>query len=122
MLNVLAPSGALPPASLEPMPEAPVRIPGREGTGLAEGGYRVTYGTSFVMAVELTESGPQGVGLLAYGQSCDPESVHHADGTEAYAAKQTRPLRFTDSQIAADPDLERFRLSSPWVPASSPLA
>jgi acyl-homoserine-lactone acylase len=122
MLNVLAPSGALPPASLEPMPETPVRIPGREGTGLAEGGYRVTYGTSFVMAVELTEDGPRGVGLLAYGQSCDPESVHHADGTEAYAAKQTRHLCFTDSQIAADPDLERFRLSSPWVPASSPLA
>lgn len=112
MLNVLAPSGALPPASLEPMPAAPIAIPGRDRTGLAEGGYRVTYGTSFVMAVDLRADGPEAVGLLAYGQSCDPESEHHVDGTRAYSAKETRVLRYTDEQIQADPHLEQFSLRS----------
>ena len=68
---------------------------------------RCTYGTSFVMAVEMTDDGPVGVGFLAYGQSGDPASIHHVDGTQAYAAKQTRPLRFTDADIDADPELVR---------------
>jgi acyl-homoserine-lactone acylase len=112
MLNVLAPTGALPPASLEPLPEPPVAVVGRERTGLAEGGYRVTYGTSFLMAVELTADGPRGVGLLAYGQSSDPSSPRHLDGTEAYAAKAVRPLRYTDQEIAADPEVARLTLRS----------
>jgi acyl-homoserine-lactone acylase len=87
-------------------------VVGRERTGLAEGGYRVTYGTSFLMAVELTADGPRGVGLLAYGQSSDPSSPRHLDGTEAYAAKAVRPLRYTDQDIAADPEVARLTLRS----------
>ena len=79
-------------------------------SGIATGGYRVTYGTSFLMAVELTDDGPRGVGLLAYGQSGDGRSPHHVDGTEAYAAKATRPLLFTDQEIDADPNLVRRTL------------
>ncbi len=110
MLNVLAPSGALPPTSLDPMPAGVIQIPGRERTGLSAGGYCVTYGTSFLMAVELNEAGPSGVGLLAYGQSSNPNSPHSRDGLEAYAAGATRPLRFTDEAIAADPQLVRRKL------------
>ncbi len=110
VLNVLAPWGALPAASLEPAPIPPLALPGRSRTGLGPGGYLVTYGTSFLMAVELTAEGPRGVGLLAYGQSGDPDSPHHADGTEAYAAQQTRPLLFRDAEIEADPALERRSL------------
>ncbi|MCX7619476.1 MAG: penicillin acylase family protein [Acidimicrobiales bacterium] len=110
VLNVLAPWGALPAASLEPAPVPPVALPGRARTGLGDGGYLVTYGTSFLMAVELTADGPRGVGLLVYGQSGDPESLHHVDGTEAYAAKQTRPLRFRDGDIESDPSLVRRTL------------
>ena len=33
-------------------------IPGHERTGLADGGYQVTYGTSFLMVVEMTPDGP----------------------------------------------------------------
>jgi acyl-homoserine-lactone acylase len=62
------------------------------------------------MAVEMTDDGPQGVGLLAYGQSGDPTSPHHVDGTRAYAAKQLRPLLFTDAAIDADPHLVRRSL------------
>ena len=112
MMNVLAPSGALPAASLDPLPPAPEPVAGRERTGLRHAGYRVTYGTSFVMAVEFLAEGPSAVGLLAYGQSSDPDSPHHRDGTEAYAAGQVRPLRYTDEEIAASPVLSRIELRS----------
>jgi acyl-homoserine-lactone acylase len=110
MLNVLAPVGALPPASLDPMPVAPVAVPGRERTGLGEGGYQVTYGTSFLMAVDLTPDGPRGVGVMAYGQSGDDRSPHHVDGTRDFAAGRTRPLLFADADIEADPELVRVTL------------
>ncbi len=107
ILNVLAPAAALgaglPVDSLEPRPPPPPGVPGRPG--LSEGGYQVDYGTSFLMAVELTDDGPVGIGLLSYGQSGDPASPHHRDGTDAFAAKQVRPLLFTDAAIAADPNL-----------------
>ena len=110
--NILAPVGALSTASLEPghPPLAPVGDRTAR-TGLAEGGYRCTYGTSFLMAVELTDEGPRGLGLLAYGQSGDRRSEHHVDGTRAYAAKAVRPLLFTDADIEADPELERRSVS-----------
>ncbi len=108
MLNVLAPVGALASSTVEPPHEANPLQPGHERTGLAEGGYQVTYGTSFLMVTEMTPDGPEGVGLLAYGQSGDPSSPHHVDGTRAYAAGQVRALRFRDDQIEADPTLQRL--------------
>jgi len=110
LLNVLAPVGALPSASMDPMPAAPLAVPGRERTGLGVGGYQVTYGASFLMAVELTPDGPRGLGVMAYGQSGDGRSAHHVDGTRAFAAGRTRPLLFTDAQIEADPELTRVTL------------
>jgi acyl-homoserine-lactone acylase len=111
VMNVTQPTGALPSASLDPVPDPPISIAGRERTGLGVGGYQITYGTSFLMAVELTDDGPHGVGLLAYGQSEDPRSPHHADGTEAFAAAAVRPLLFTDDEIEADPELTRIHLT-----------
>lgn len=108
VLNILAPVGALPAASLEPGPAPLDHIPERTArTGLTAGGYRCTYGTSFLMAVEMTDDGPRGLGLLAYGQSGDGRSEHHVDGTRAYADKSVRPLLFTDADIEADPELDR---------------
>jgi acyl-homoserine-lactone acylase len=114
VLNILAPFGALASLSLEPVPAPlPAVAPDRATTsGIAGGGYRVTYGTSFLMAVELTDDGPQGIGLLSYGQAGDPRSPHHVDGTEAYAAKAMRPLLFTDAAIEADPALVRKTVRS----------
>ena len=111
-MNVLGPTGALPSASLEPTPVPPPRIAGRDGSGLHEGGYPVTYGTSLLMAVEITPDGPTAVGLLAYGQSSDPLSPHHVDGTVAYRDAAVRPLRFTDDEIADDPALTVTTLTS----------
>jgi acyl-homoserine-lactone acylase len=110
LLNVLAPVGALPSASMDPLPPAPLAVPGRERTGLGVGGYQVTYGASFLMAVELTPDGPRGVGVMAYGQSGDGRSPHHIDGTRAFAAGRTRPLLFADADIEADPELTRVAL------------
>ncbi|MCU1370966.1 MAG: hypothetical protein JWO77_2160 [Ilumatobacteraceae bacterium] len=120
VLNILAPFGALNSLSLEPGPAPLVPVaPERTMTsGIATGGYRTTYGTSFLMAVELTDDGPQGIGLLAYGQSGDDRSPHHVDGTEAYAAKATRPLLFTDDAIESDPNLIRRTLRSSSRPES----
>jgi acyl-homoserine-lactone acylase len=105
MLNVLAPVGALASSTIEPPVESNPLLAGHERTGLAEGGYQVSYGTSFLMVAEMTPEGPDAVGLLAYGQSGDPGSPHHLDGTVAYAGAQVRPLRFTEDQIQADPTL-----------------
>ncbi len=112
LLNVLAPVGALASSTLEPPAEANPLLPGHERTGLADGGYQCTYGTSFLMAVEMTPSGPDAVGLLAYGQSGDGDSPHHLDGTLAYAEAEVRPLRFSDEQIAGCTDL-RVQVVSP---------
>lgn len=111
VMNVLVCTENLKNHSLEPVPAAPAPIGGREATGLAEGGYQVRYGTSFLMAVDLTPDGPKGVGLLAYGQCGDPRSPHHADGTLAYAQRATRPLLFADTDIEADPELDRTVLT-----------
>jgi acyl-homoserine-lactone acylase len=113
VLNILAPVGALASATLEPGPPRPAPVGERTvRTGLGDGGYQCTYGTSFLMAVELTDDGPRGLGLLAYGQSGDTRSEHHVDGTRAYADKALRPLLFTDADIEADPHLERRTVTS----------
>ncbi|MFM7069014.1 MAG: penicillin acylase family protein, partial [Actinomycetes bacterium] len=111
VMNVLDPVVVLPPMTLEPAPAQPTRIAGRDATGLADGGYSVVYGASFLMAVDVTPSGPTGVGLLAYGQNEDHRSPHHADGTEAFAGQSVRPLRFTDAEIDADPALTRTTIT-----------
>lgn len=114
VLNILAPLGALSTTSLEPQPSVAQSIGSHsDRTGLRTDGYACTYGTSFLMAVEMTDDGPHGIGLLAYGQSGDDRSPHHVDGTEAYASKTTRPLHFTDEAIEADPNLVSRRIESP---------
>ncbi len=105
VVNVLGATGALPSASLEPIPAGPPPVAGRDRSGLAQGGYQVTYGTSFLAAIEVTPDGPVGVGVLAYGQSGDQMSARHAEGTVAYAGRRVRPLLFHDADVDADPDL-----------------
>ena len=106
--NVLSPNGTLPRSDLEPPMPMPAPVAGRaERTGLHEGGYPITYGTSWLMVVELTEDGPVGRGLLAYGQSGDARSPHHVDQVHAYAAKALRPLLVDDAAIDADTQRRR---------------
>ncbi len=82
------------------------RPPALTDGGLTERGYVVNYGTSFVMAVELTKDGPRGEGFLTYAQSSDPRSPHYRDQTiDLFSAKQWRKLLFRAEDIAADPEL-----------------
>jgi acyl-homoserine-lactone acylase len=65
----------------------------------------VAFGSSFIMAVELTATGPRARTILVYGLSANVSSPFHADQARLYAAKQWVTERFTDSEIAQDPQL-----------------
>ncbi len=103
--NILAPTGLLISSSLEPVSTKSTPIPQRtERSGLRKGGYEITYGTSFIMVVEMQDVGPKARGLLVYGQSEDPASPHYSDQIHYFSAKKLRPLLFTESDIIADPE------------------
>ncbi|NJA07166.1 acylase [Methylococcaceae bacterium WWC4] len=82
-------------------------------TGLTDQGYVVNYGTSFLLAVELTPQGPHGQAVLAFSQSTDPKSPHFADQTELFSKKGWRPCLFRDADIEADPSLRRYQVATP---------
>lgn len=66
----------------------------------------IPHGTSFVMAVELTKNGPRMSSLLVYGQSADKASPHHHDQAHLYVQKKWVSGRFSEQEIARDPDLK----------------
>ncbi|WEF31455.1 penicillin acylase family protein [Pseudoduganella chitinolytica] len=72
-----------------------------------DGRFEVTGGTSYVQVVELGSAGPRAQALLAYSQSDDPASPHHADQTRRFVERQWVTLPFTPAEIAADPALRR---------------
>ena len=73
------------------------------GTGTPTAG---AFGSSFLMAVELTPDGPRARTLLTYGQSSNPASPHFTDQTRLFSRKQWVTERFTASEIAGDPALK----------------
>ncbi|MEZ4450297.1 MAG: penicillin acylase family protein [Nannocystaceae bacterium] len=80
-------------------------------TDLATDGYQITYGSSFIMAVELTPEGPEGAAILTYGESDDEASPHHVDQLLKYSAKEWRPILFKEEAIAADPELRTYEVA-----------
>lgn len=70
-----------------------------------DGNYLVNYGTSFIMALAYTDEGPQAKAFLTYSESTDPDSPHFSDQTKAFSDKAWRAIRFTEQDIAADPQL-----------------
>ncbi len=114
IVNVVAPMGAFAGSDLLPRPDSGTPIPGRtERTGLTSAGYPITYGASTVMIVGFDAEGPLGRGLLTYGQSGDPSSVHHVDQMIEFSAKRLRPLLFHEADIAGDPNLRSLTVSEP---------
>ena len=89
--------------SSEPQPKRAEVI--NPSTDLTSDGYMVTYGSSFIMAMEFTDDGPRAKAILTYGQSEDPGAPDYGRETQAYAAKQWRAVRFTEADISADPAL-----------------
>jgi acyl-homoserine-lactone acylase len=68
------------------------------------------HGASFIMAVELTPSGPRTRTILTYSQSANPASPHYRDQTVLYSRKQWVTERFTEAEINADLHLQTTAL------------
>ena len=88
----------------------PTRISGSRN--LTKDGYPITVGTSFIMALEYTATGPRAQAFLTYSQSGDPASPQYYDQTELFSAKKWRKILFTDAEIKADPNLKTRKVVS----------
>lgn len=67
-----------------------------------DGHLEVMGGSSYIQLVTFGETGPQVRGVLAFSQSADPASPHHADQTRLFSKQQWPVLPFADEQIEAD--------------------
>ena len=72
----------------------------------------VVAGTTYVQSVAFTGSGPHALALLAYSQSANPGSAHHADQTERFSRKQWITLPFSETQITSDPQFRTRTVGS----------
>ena len=66
----------------------------------------IAYGTSWHFGLSFGDNGPEGYGLVSYGQSDDAESDHFDDQDQRYSNKNYRTLLYRQADIAADPNLE----------------
>jgi len=109
VLNVVTTGGDTAGATLAPQPVGGAPIGTHpERTGITDKGYLVMNGSSFVLAVELTDRGPKASALLTYSQSSDASSANFDDQTRLFSQKQWREVRFSNGEINADPNLETF--------------
>ncbi len=70
-----------------------------DSNSLSKSGYNVVHGSSFIMTLGWSDTGPEAEAILSYSQSGDPESPHFDDQTQLYAEKSWRPVRFTPTDI-----------------------
>jgi acyl-homoserine-lactone acylase len=66
----------------------------------ADGRRAVNGGDGWVIAVEFGAE-PRAYSVLAYGQSPDPRSPHHADQAALFAANRMKPVRWSEAEIEA---------------------
>jgi acyl-homoserine-lactone acylase len=90
---------AQPGSSLEPVINGGQAL---AGTDLTTKGYVINYGTSFLLTLQFTPSGPSAKAVLTFSESADPASPYFSDQTRLFQNKQLRPVNFTDAQIAGD--------------------
>ncbi len=93
-------------SSSEPVPERGEAV--AVGSSLRGEGYRINYGTSFVMTVDYTGVDVAAWALLVYGQTGDRSSPLFDSQTVEFSEKQWRQVAFTDDQIDADPALDTY--------------
>ena len=98
-------------SSSEPAPQRGEAV--AAGSPLRGEGYRINYGTSFVMTVDYTGADVQAWALLVYGQTGDRTSPLFDSQTVAFSEKQWRQVLFTDEQIAADAQLDTSTVRRP---------
>ncbi|GAA4087487.1 penicillin acylase family protein [Nonomuraea soli] len=80
-----------------------------------QGGYKeMNHGSSYLQAVAFDGDGcPDARGFLAYSQSENPNSPHHADQTREFSAKRWITQRFCEADILASPALRTITVTSP---------
>lgn len=69
-------------------------------------GWAATSGSSYVYWVELTPQGPKGKQIQVQGQSSNPNSPYFSSQTRMYGQGDYLDIRFTEAEIAADPNLK----------------
>ncbi len=81
---------------------------------LDAGGYRVTYGNSYIQTVTWEADGtgfkPVAEGFITYSQSTDPANPHYTDFTREYSAKRWKRFPFRPTEIEAD-KISRIQLT-----------
>jgi acyl-homoserine-lactone acylase len=78
-------------------------------------GYRINYGSNFVMALQFNATGPVAEILHATGQSHDPASAHFIDATQLFSQQKWQPMLFQRRDIEAAA-LKTIILDSSVVP------
>lgn len=71
------------------------------GDGSETLAYRVNAGSSFVLALQYTDEGPEAEMFLSYSQDHDPEAEHFKDQTLLYSELLWRPVLFNEEDIDA---------------------
>lgn len=61
----------------------------------------IRHGSSWIMAVEFTPTGPKSQGVLSYSQSTNPGSPFYSDQTKLYSGKGWDDLLFTEAAVEA---------------------
>jgi acyl-homoserine-lactone acylase len=94
------PGQAASSTSLEPGMD--LGTPVNDKTDMTTKGYPVNYGTSFLLTMGYTTSGPSAKALLTFGESANPASPNFSDQTRLFSNKQLRDAWYTDAQISGD--------------------
>lgn len=87
-------------------------VSNRGGWTPGEGYPDVSNGASFLMWMEFTDQGPRGRSVMAFSQSPNPDSPFYSDQTQMFSNGQTKPMRFTEAEIAAAPSLRVYEICS----------
>jgi acyl-homoserine-lactone acylase len=63
------------------------------------------------MAVSFGRGGPSGRQILTYSQSANPNSPYYGDQTRLFSGKGWDTVKYTQAQLAADPNLRTYHVS-----------
>ena len=83
----------------------------REGWQPGRGYTEMRSGSSYIMWMQFTDTGPVGRSVMTYSQSANPDSPNYADQTKLFSQKRSKPMLFTEAEILADPNLTVTKLS-----------
>jgi acyl-homoserine-lactone acylase len=70
----------------------------------------VLSGATFIMWMQFTPKGPVGESIFTPSQSPNSASPFYADQTRMWSEMKTKPMRFTEADILADPELKTLKV------------